>query len=203
MGHLAKECPGTSPICLCCKFFGHEVEDCPRMIDKVERMNMRQENYEEIQETKVMLSHKEKRLEEVQTLLLQLKEMMDAHKDVILPESLKAKQRISARIEDFEIDCILDEKTPVNIMKKYTWEILGKPTMIPSLGRIGLFKGKMITLCGKVTNVPIIVHGTSTEEEFEVIRFVGDNAPFPGKTWIGKDQIRRKAAEEATEKKKK
>jgi hypothetical protein len=66
--------------------------------------------------------------------------------------------------------------------------------MVPSLGRIGLFKGNMITLCGRVTNVPIIVHGTSTEEEFEVIQFVGDNAPFPlllGNNWIEKDHIRR------------
>ena len=44
-GHLAKEFPGTSPICLCCKSIGHEVEDCPRMIGKIEKMNMRQENY--------------------------------------------------------------------------------------------------------------------------------------------------------------
>jgi hypothetical protein len=78
--------------------------------------------------------------------------------------------------------------------------------MIPSLGRIGLFKGKMITLCGRVTNIPMISHETSTEEDFEVIRFVENNAPFPlllGKTWIEKDQIRRKVEEEATEKKKK
>jgi hypothetical protein len=34
--HLAKEFPGTSPICLCCKIVGHEVEDCPKMIAKVE-----------------------------------------------------------------------------------------------------------------------------------------------------------------------
>jgi hypothetical protein len=75
-----------------------------------------------------------------------------------------------------------------------------------SYGRIGLFKGNMITLCGRVTNVPVIVHGTSTEEEFEVIRFVGENTPFPlllGKTCIRKDQIRRKAEEEDTEKKNK
>jgi hypothetical protein len=53
----------------------------------------------------------------------------------------------------------------------------------------------MIALCGILTIVPIIVHGTSTKEEFEVIRFVEDNAPFPlllGKTWIDKDHIRRK-----------
>ena len=62
----------------------------------------------------------------------------------------------------------------------------------------------MITLCGRVTIVRIIVHGTSTEEEFEVVMFVEDNAPFPlllGQTWIEKDQIRRKVEEEATEKK--
>jgi hypothetical protein len=60
-GHLAKECPGAGPICHCCKIVGHEVEDCPRMIAKVERMNIRQENYKESQETKGMLeSHKEK-----------------------------------------------------------------------------------------------------------------------------------------------
>jgi hypothetical protein len=117
--------------------------------------------------------------------------MMDVHKDINLPESLKAKKRISARIEDFNIDrIVLDEETQVNIMTEETWEILGKPTVVPSLGRIGLFKGNMINLCGRVTIVPIIVHGTSTGEEFEVIRFVGDNTPFPlllGKTWIEMD----------------
>ena len=89
----------------------------------------------------------------------------------------------------------------MNIITESTWEILGKPIMVPSLGWIGLFKGNMITLCGRVTNIPMISHGTSTEEEFEVIKFVGDNAPFSlllGKTGIEKDQIRRKAEEEAT-----
>ena len=73
--------------------------------------------------------------------------------------------------------------------------------MVPSLGRTCLFKGKMITLCGRVTNIPIIVHGTSTEEEFEVIKFVENNAPFPlllGKNWIEKDKLRRKEEDEAT-----
>jgi hypothetical protein len=73
--------------------------------------------------------------------------------------------------------------------------------MIPSLGRIGLFKGKMITLCERVTNIPRIVHEASTEEEFEVIKFVENNTPFPlllGNIWMKKDQIRRKAEEEAT-----
>ena len=64
----------------------------------------------------------------------------------------------------------------------------------------------MITLCGRVTNIPVIAHETSTEEEFKVIKFFENNTPFPlllGKTWIEKDQIRRKAKKEATEKRKK
>ena len=89
-------------------------------------------------------------------------------------------------------------------MTEETWEVLGEPTVVPCLGRIGLFKGKMITLCGRVTIVPIIVHRPSTGEEFEVIRFVEDYAPFPlllGKTWFEKDKIKRKVEEEATENK--
>jgi hypothetical protein len=52
----------------------------------------------------------------------------------------------------------------VNIMPERTWENLGNPAMIPSLGRIGLFKGKIITLCGRFTNIPMIDHEKSTEE---------------------------------------
>jgi hypothetical protein len=54
-GHLAKEFPGRAPTYLCCKVVGHEVLDFPRMISKDEKMNMRQENYEEGQETKNVL----------------------------------------------------------------------------------------------------------------------------------------------------
>jgi hypothetical protein len=61
----------------------------------------------------------------------------------------------------------------------------------------------MINLCGRATNVPIIIHGTSTKDEFEVIKFVENNTPLPlflGKAWIETDQIRRKVEEEATKK---
>jgi hypothetical protein len=64
--------------------------------------------------------------------------------------------------------------------------------MIPSLGGIGLFKGNMITLCGRLTHVPMISHGASNEEDFEVIKFVENNSPFSlllGKNWIEKDRI--------------
>jgi hypothetical protein len=43
LGHLAKECPSKRPSFLCSQAMDHEVLDFPRMIAKVERMNMRQE----------------------------------------------------------------------------------------------------------------------------------------------------------------
>jgi hypothetical protein len=56
-GHIAKECHSKGPICLCCKGIGNKVEDFPRMITKVENINMRKKNYEEGQKTKDMLEN--------------------------------------------------------------------------------------------------------------------------------------------------
>jgi hypothetical protein len=85
--HLAKECPGRGPICLCVKFVGHEVLDFPRMIAKVEKMNMREENYEEGQETKNMIENQK----ESETILLHMKETLNDHRDISLLEILKEK----------------------------------------------------------------------------------------------------------------
>ena len=90
-------------------------------------------------------------------------------------------------------------------MTERTWETIGRPTMIPSLGGIGLFKGKLINLCGNFARMPMNVNGTSTKEYFEIIKFIEDNAPFTmllGKPWIKKDQDKRKKEEEVLEKKK-
>ena len=38
-GHLAKQCLGRRPSCLCCKALDHEVLDCPRMIARIKGMN--------------------------------------------------------------------------------------------------------------------------------------------------------------------
>jgi hypothetical protein len=80
-----------------------------------------------------------------------MKETLNDHKDTNLSEMLKEKECIETRIGDFDIECVLDEETQVNIMIEGTWEILGKLVMVPSLGGIGLFKGKLITLCGRLT----------------------------------------------------
>jgi hypothetical protein len=66
----------------------------------------------------------------------------------------------------------------MNIMIERTWETLGRPAMVPSLGRIRLFKGKMVTLCGRITQISMSTHRALIEEEFKVIRFIEDRAPF-------------------------
>jgi hypothetical protein len=65
-----------------------------------------------------------------------MKETLNDYRDISLLEILKDKQCIETRIRGFDIDCVLDVETKVNIMPESTWEILGKPTMIPSLGGI-------------------------------------------------------------------
>ena len=110
--HLAKECPGRGLIFLCCKDTRHEVLDFPRMIAKLEKMNMKQENHGEVQETKNM----PKKQKEFEAILLQMKETLNDHRDIILPKILKEKECIETRIGDFDINCVLDEETQVNIM---------------------------------------------------------------------------------------
>jgi hypothetical protein len=90
-------------------------------------------------------------------------------------------------------------------MTKRTWKLLGKPTMIPSLGGMRLFRGKMIILCGRLTKLPMNVNRALTEEDFEAIEFIEDSAPFTmllGRPWIKRDQSRRKEEEEFLEQKK-
>jgi hypothetical protein len=75
-------------------------------------------------------------------------------------------------------------------MTERTWELLGETIMIPSLGGIGLFKGKLITLCGNLTRISMNANGTSTKEDFEVVKFIENSAvlnsrstPFREKSW--------------------
>jgi hypothetical protein len=87
-------------------------------------------------------------------------------------------------------------------MTEITWELLGKPTIIHSLGGIRLFRGKLINLCGRLAQIPMTANGTLTEEDFEIIKFIEDNAPCTmllGKPWIDRDQARRKKEEEVLE----
>jgi hypothetical protein len=45
-----------------------------------------------------------------------MKETLNDHRDISLPKILKEKECIETRIGDFDIDCVLDEETQVNVM---------------------------------------------------------------------------------------
>ena len=90
-------------------------------------------------------------------------------------------------------------------MPERTWEAIGNPTMMPSLGGTRFFRGKLVNLCGRFAQIPMTVNGTLIEEEFEIIKFIEDNVLFTmiiGKPWIDREQARRKEEEEFLEQKK-
>jgi hypothetical protein len=153
--HIAKEFHGRRHSCLCFKAIDHEVLDCPRMIAKLEGMNLNQEKPKA--DPKIAESQRES-----EKVLLQMKETLNDHRHVRLFDIFKEKEYIKARIGDFNIDCVMDEETPVNIMTERTWEAIGRPSMIPSLGGVGLFRGKLVNLCGKLTQISMNANGTST-----------------------------------------
>jgi hypothetical protein len=162
------------------------------MIAKIEGMNLNQEA-----DPKIAKSQKES-----VKVLLQMKETLNDHQHVRLSEIFKEKECIEVRIGDFDIDCVLDKEKQMNIMTDRTWEAIGRYAMIPSLGGIGLFRGKLVNLCGKLTQISMNANGTLTEEDFEIIKFIEDSAPFTmllGKPWIDRDQARRKEEEEVLE----
>jgi hypothetical protein len=125
--------------------------------------------------------------------LIQVNETLNDHQHVSLSEIFKEKECIEARIGEFDIDCVLDEETQMNIMLERTWEAIGRPAMIPSLGGICLFRGKLVNLCGRLARIPMTLNGALTKEDFEIIKFVEDRAPFTmliGKPWIDRDQAK-------------
>jgi hypothetical protein len=65
----------------------HDVLDFPRMITKVERMNMEQDKHEKDSEIKTM----EEPQKESENVLLQMKETLNDHRDINLSEILKDK----------------------------------------------------------------------------------------------------------------
>jgi hypothetical protein len=51
----------------------------------------------------------------------------------------------------------------------------------------------MVNLCGRLTQIPMTINGTSIEEYFEIIQFIEDKTPFTmliGKSWIERDHSR-------------
>ncbi len=74
-------------------------------------MNLNQEEDPEI----------EKPQKESTKVFLQMKETLNDHRHASLLDIFKEKECIEVTIRDFDIDCVLDEETQVNIMTERTW----------------------------------------------------------------------------------
>jgi hypothetical protein len=73
LGHVAKECPGGRFSCLFFKALDHEVLDFPRMIAKIERMNLNEEN------PKIDPKTMDETPKELEKVLIQMKETLNDH----------------------------------------------------------------------------------------------------------------------------
>jgi hypothetical protein len=93
-------------------------------------------------------------------MLLQIQDTLNDHRHVRLLEVFNKKECIEVRIGDFDVDCILDEETQVNVMIARTWEAIGRLVMTPSLSGIGLFRGKLVNLCGRLNQISMNANGT-------------------------------------------
>jgi hypothetical protein len=76
------------------------VLDFPRMIAKLERMNL---NENPKADPEIVEPQKES-----EKVLLQMKDTLNDHRHVKLLEIFKEKECIEVRIGDFDIDCVLD-----------------------------------------------------------------------------------------------
>ena len=82
----------------------NEVLDFPRMIAKLERINLNQEDHKEDPE-------KVETQQESEKVLLQMEETLNDHLHVRLSEIFKEKEFLEARIGDFDIDYFIEEET--------------------------------------------------------------------------------------------
>jgi hypothetical protein len=54
-------------------------------------------------------------------------------------------------------------------MTEEIWKAIGRPNMTPSLEGIGLFRGKMVNLCGNLTQISMNAHGALTKEHLRLL----------------------------------
>jgi hypothetical protein len=87
---------------------------------------------------------------------------------------------LNAQIGEYDIDyVVLDLGSKVNVMTKQTWALMGKLNLIYSPIRLRMANQKAVRPFGKLEHVTVDIDGVRTFVDFEVIKIVDDNCPYP------------------------
>lgn len=73
---------------------------------------------------------------------------------------------------------ILDLGDDVNVLRKQTWECMGRPTLQWSLIQLQLANQQKILPLGRLPGVVVDINGPHTHTDFEVIEIMDDNSPY-------------------------
>jgi hypothetical protein len=87
---------------------------------------------------------------------------------------------LNSQIREYDINyVVLDLGSEVNVMMKQTWALMGKPKLIYSPIRLSMTNQQVVSPFAILEHVPVDINGVRTLADFEVIKIVDDNWPYP------------------------
>lgn len=88
--------------------------------------------------------------------------------------------RLTAQIREFEMDKVmLDLGSDANVLRKQTWESMGKQALQWSPIQLRMENQQKIIHMGHLHGVTMDIEGACAIVDFEVIEIVYDNNPYP------------------------
>jgi len=88
--------------------------------------------------------------------------------------------RLNAKLYDYEIEYVmLDMGYDVKIMRKKTWEAMGKPNLVYSPIQLRMENEYCIFHVGRLLNVQVELASVKAMYYFEVIEIMGEKDPYP------------------------
>ena len=76
-------------------------------------------------------------------------------------------------------EVVLDMGSEVNVMTRQTWEIMTEPNLAFSHIQLRLANQQRVIPLGRLSNIPIDLHGVCSLTDFEVIEIIDDSTPYP------------------------
>ena len=98
----------------------------------------------------------------------------------------RKEMRLSEKIGEYDMDqVILDLGSKANVLTNKTWELMGKPKLQCSPIQLRMENQQKIISLGGLSGIIVYIKEVHTTIDFEVIKIVDDNNPYP--TLLGLD----------------